>query len=190
MQAKNMQTPDPTRRTLLRAGLAIAALPGIAAHSLGSAPVRDGTSTSSDDLPDGKTGMGNDQSDSTPTPSKTESEGAMQIQYLEIVTKDVNAVCATYAKLHGVTFGDGDPRLGGARTAALPDGGLLGVRAPMHEAEEQVVRPYLLVDDIESAVAAAVESGAEIAHPPMKLPGHGTFAIFIQGGINHGLWQV
>ena len=27
------------------------------------------------------------------------------------------------------------------------------------------------------------------AHPPMELPDHGTFAIFIQGGIHHGLWQ-
>ena len=116
--------------------------------------------------------------------------GLMQVHYLEIVTKDLDAVCATYAKLHGVTFGDGDAGLGGARTAPLPGGGMLGVRAPMHETEEPVVRPYLLVDDIAAAAAAAVEQGAEIAHPPMELPGHGTFAIFIQGGIHHGLWQV
>ena len=60
----------------------------------------------------------------------------------------------------------------------------------MHEAEEPVVRPYLLVDDIDAAAAAAVESGGEIAHPPMEIPGHGKFAIYIQGGIHHGLWQV
>ena len=60
---------------------------------------------------------------------------------------------------------------------------------PMHETEEAVVRPYLLVDDIEAAATAAVEQGGEIAHPPMELPGHGTFAIFIQGGVHHGLWQ-
>ena len=81
----------------------------------------------------------------------------MQIHYLEIVTKDVDAVCATYAKLHGVTFGDGDAGLGGARTAPLPGGSMLGVRAPTHETEEPVARPYLLVDDIEAAAAAAVE---------------------------------
>jgi predicted enzyme related to lactoylglutathione lyase len=114
----------------------------------------------------------------------------MQIKYLEIVTKDVDAVCATYARLHKVTFGKADAALGGARTAALPDGGMLGVRAPMRETEDPVVRPYLLVDDIESAVKAVVDSGAEIAHPPLNIPGHGTFAIFIQGGIQHGLWQV
>jgi hypothetical protein len=114
----------------------------------------------------------------------------MQIHYLEIVTKDVDAVCATCARLHGVAFGDGDAALGGARTASLHGGGMLGVRAPLHETEEPVVRPYLLVDDIEAAIAAAVEQGGEIAHPPMELPGHGTFAIYIQGGIHHGLWQI
>jgi predicted enzyme related to lactoylglutathione lyase len=113
----------------------------------------------------------------------------MQLRYLEIVTNHVDAVCATYAQLHGVEFGDADPGLGNARTAALPSSGMLGVRAPMHEAEEPVVRPYLLVDDIEAAVAAAVQHGGEIAHPPLEIPGHGTFAIFIQGGIHHGLWQ-
>ena len=92
-------------------------------------------------------------------------------------------------ELHGVTFSAGDAGLGNARTAALPDGGMLGVRAPMNETEEPVVRPYLLVDDIAAATTAAVEQGAEIAHPPMEIPGHGAFAIFIQGGIHHGLWQ-
>jgi hypothetical protein len=34
-----------------------------------------------------------------------------------------------------------------------------------------------------------VNSGAEIAHPPMEIPGHGKFAIYVQGGVHHGLWQ-
>ena len=113
----------------------------------------------------------------------------MRVYYLEIVTKDVDAVCATYAQMHGVTFGDREAGLGEARTAPLPGGGMLGVRAPMHEAEMPVVRSYLLVNDIEAAVAAAVAQGGEIAHPPLELPGYGTFAIFIQGGVHHGLWQ-
>ena len=58
------------------------------------------------------------------------------------------------------------------------------------EAEESVVRPYVLVDDIEAATKAAEEAGAEIAHPPMEIPGHGKFAIFIQGAIHHALWQL
>jgi predicted enzyme related to lactoylglutathione lyase len=114
----------------------------------------------------------------------------MQIHYLEIVTNEIDAVCASYAHLHGVSFSDPEAGLGGARTAALANGGLLGVRAPMHEAEEPVVRPYLLVDNIDAAAAAAAAAGGEIAHPPMEIPGHGKFAIFIQGGVQHGLWQV
>ncbi len=117
-------------------------------------------------------------------------EGAMQVQYLEIVTPDVDATCATYARLHGVSFSEPQAGLGNARTAPLPGGGLIGVRAPMSEAEEPVVRPYVLVEDIDAAAKAAQEAGGEIAHPPMEIPGHGKFAIFIQGGIHHGLWQV
>ncbi len=113
----------------------------------------------------------------------------MQVHYLEIVTPEVDSVCETYAHLHGVTFSEPEAGLGNARTVSLLDGGKIGVRAPMHEAEAPIVRPYLLVDDIEAAAKSAIESGCEIAHPPMELPGHGTFAIFIQGGIHHGIWQ-
>ena len=113
----------------------------------------------------------------------------MQVHYLEIVTEEIDAVCAAHTTAHGVDFGEPDPGLGGARTAALPGGSLVGVRAPMSEAEDPVVRPYWLVDDIEEAVSAVVGAGAELAHPPMEIPGHGTFAIYVQGGIQHGLWQ-
>ncbi len=114
----------------------------------------------------------------------------MQIHYLEIVTQEVDATCATYEHLHSVTFSEVNPGLGNARTAALANGGMIGVRAPMHDSEQPVVRPYFLVDDIEAAAQAAVEAGADMAHPPMEIPGYGKFAIYIQGGIHYGLWQV
>lgn len=114
----------------------------------------------------------------------------MQVHYLEIVTPEVDATCAAYEALHGVSFSQPEPALGGARTAAWSEGGLLGVRAPMHEAETPVVRPYVLVSDIEVAVEKAVAAGGEIAHPPLEIPGRGTFAIYIQGGVHHGLWQI
>jgi predicted enzyme related to lactoylglutathione lyase len=114
----------------------------------------------------------------------------MKIQYLEIVTKEVDAVCAAYASTHKVQFGEPDAGLGNARTATLVDGGLVGVRAPLRETEEPVVRPYWLVDDIAAAVAAAVQAGGVLAVPPMEIPGHGTFAIYLQGGNDHGLWQL
>lgn len=114
----------------------------------------------------------------------------MKIHYLEIVTRDVDAVCAGYTAANGAQFGEPDAGLGNARTAALPGGGLLGVRAPLRDSEEPVVRPYWLVDDIEAAVAAAVKAGGVVAHPPMAIPGHGTFAIYFLGGNQHGLWQL
>src|SRR5688572_6172229 len=117
-------------------------------------------------------------------------ENVMQIYYLEIVTRDVDTVCTAYAAANGLEFGDADAALGNARTAALSGGGLVGVRAPLRESEEPVVRPYWLVDDIEAAVAAAVDAGGELAHPPMEIPGHGTFAIYILGGVDHGVWQL
>jgi uncharacterized protein len=114
----------------------------------------------------------------------------MQVHYLEIVTQEVDATCEAYSKLHGVTFGEGDPGLGNARTASLANGGTIGVRAPMSDSEEPVVRPYLLVEDIDLAVAAVEKSDGEIALPPMEVPGYGKFAIYIQGGIQHGLWEI
>ncbi len=121
---------------------------------------------------------------------ESEAEEAMQVHYLEIVTPDVKATCDALEKLHGVSFSAPEAGLGNARTAALESGGMIGVRAPMHEAEEPVVRPYILVDDIEAAVEAAQAAGGEIALPPTEIPGHGKFAIYMQGGIQHGLWQL
>ena len=114
----------------------------------------------------------------------------MQIHYLEIVTPDVDASVELYAKIHDVSFSAADESLGGAHTAKLASGGTLGIRAPMRDTEMPVVRPYFLVDDIEQAVAAAAQSGAEIAMTPTEIPGRGRFAIIIQGGIESGLWQV
>jgi predicted enzyme related to lactoylglutathione lyase len=112
------------------------------------------------------------------------------VHYLEVVTTDVDAACKLYATMHGVTFGDVDQNLGGARTTRLADGGMIGVRAPMHDGEKPVTRAYVLVEDIEAAVAAAAASGAVIAVPPMEIAGHGTCAIYFQGGIEAGLWQL
>ena len=112
------------------------------------------------------------------------------MHYLEIVTQDVDAVCAAYASAHNVRFGEPDAGLGNARTAPLADGGLVGVPAPLRETEEPVVRPYWLVDDIVAALAAVIQAGGAVAVPPMDIPGHGTCAIYLQGGNDHGLWQL
>jgi len=129
-----------------------------------------------------------DQSTTDRDDPQTESN-TMQVQYLEIVTKSVNETCEVLSKSHDVEFSKPIPELGNARTALLKDGGRIGVRAPMRDTETPVVRPYILVDDIEAAVKAAEEGGAQIAIPPMNIPGQGTFSIYILGGIEHGLWQ-
>ncbi len=114
----------------------------------------------------------------------------MQVHYLEIVTPNADALCEQYTKVHGLTFSDRIANLGGARTAKLAGGGILGVRLPLRDNEAPVVRPYVLVEDIAKAVAMSEAAGAVVALPPMPLPGHGTCAIVIQGGIECGLWQL
>ena len=110
--------------------------------------------------------------------------------YLEVVTPEVDSTCDSLASTHGVVFSDPVAALGGARTATTAGGGRIGVRAPMHAAENSVVRPYMLVSDLEAAVANAVAAGAEVAVPQMPIEGEGTIAIYILGGIEHGLWQL
>ncbi|MCA9292750.1 MAG: ester cyclase [Phycisphaerales bacterium] len=117
-----------------------------------------------------------------------DEEQSMQIHYLEIVSPDVEQTCEALASAHGV-FSAPVPELGNARTAAIAGGGRIGVRGPLRESEASVVRPYVLVDDLDAAVAAAKAAGAEIALPRMEIPGQGTIAIYVLGGIEHGFWQ-
>ena len=114
----------------------------------------------------------------------------MQIYYLEIISQDVDTVCQAYEAAHSVTFSEPDEFLGGARTCTLSDDSIVGVRVPLRDDEEPVVRPYWLVDNIEQAVAKVEAAGATIAIPPMGIPGKGKFAIYILGANDHGLWQL
>lgn len=114
----------------------------------------------------------------------------MKIQYLEIVTGDVDGVIAAYSAAFDVRFSEPDAALGGARTAPLSSGGLIGVRAPLRDDEAPVVRPYWLAPDIDAAHDAAVQGGGQVAVPPLEIPGHGKFSIYHQGGNDHGLWQL
>ena len=83
-------------------------------------------------------------------------EEPLVVHYLEIVTPEVDATCEALESIRGVSFGEPIPELGNARTAPLNSGGRIGVRAPMRETEEPLVRPYLLVEDIEAALDAAL----------------------------------
>lgn len=114
----------------------------------------------------------------------------MLVHYLEIVTPEVDDVCAGYEASLKVKFGEPDPFLGGARTCIREDGSMVGVRAPMRADEAPVARPYWLVDDINIALEQVVQQGAVVAMPRMEIPGKGFFAIYILGGTDQGFWEL
>ena len=111
------------------------------------------------------------------------------VHYLEIVTDDVAAQCAALERVHGLSFGPPVADLGQARVAEAPDGSLIGVRAPLAEHEQPITRTYLEVEDIASAVADAEAAGGVIAYPPTQQGDTGTWAIYILGDLQFGLWQ-
>lgn len=113
----------------------------------------------------------------------------MAVHYVEIVSNDVEALTGLYQRTQGLSFGAADPDLGQARVATRADGSLVGIRKPLAAHEEPIVRTYFAVDDIQAAVKKAEENGALIAYGPTLQGQRGTFAIVIQGGVQHGLWQ-
>ncbi|NVB82423.1 MAG: hypothetical protein HOV81_28850 [Kofleriaceae bacterium] len=113
----------------------------------------------------------------------------MSIQYLEIVSDDVDTVAAFYERVHGLSFGAPDPDLGQARVATRADGSLVGIRKPLAAHEQPLMRTYFAVDDIQQAVKKAEAAGATVAYGPTRQGARGTFAILFQGGVQHGLWQ-
>jgi len=121
--------------------------------------------------------------------SSRERNSKMAVHYLEIVSNDVDTLTGLYERMHGLSFGPPDPDLGQARVAARPDGTLVGIRKPLAAHEQPIMRTYLAVEDIQQAVKKAEDSGATIAYPPTRQGQRGTFAIVIQGDVQHGLWQ-
>lgn len=109
--------------------------------------------------------------------------------YLEIVTPELDKTCKLYGALWDVQFSDPIADLGNARTAKRPDGTLIGIRAPMAEHEEPIVRTYVAVPDVQAAAKAAESQGALIAYAPTKQGDYGTFCIVIHDGLQLGLWQ-
>lgn len=113
----------------------------------------------------------------------------MSVHYLEIVSQDVDSQCAALEQVHGLSFGSAVADLGNARVAEAPDGTLIGVRAPLAEHEQPIVRNYLEVEDIAQTVQDAEAAGAVIAYPPTQQGDTGTWAIYILGEVQIGLWQ-
>ena len=173
--------PKLTRRNVLRSGIALAIPPAMMTLIIGCN--QSATDTT-------KQAESNEMLDSESQESNPLEGGEpMKIQYLEIVTPEVDGLCRQYSTIYDITFSEPDANFGGARTANLNGGGFIGIRGPLRDTETPVVRPYVLVDDIKVAVESAAEAGAEIAMPPMEIPEHGMFAIVIHGGIECGFWQ-
>jgi|GEM_PF-3981281 len=97
-----------TRRNILRVGLASLALPGTTIVNLACKPDQDKRASNTEGYPPDQSNM-HDQND--------DMGNTMKIQYLEIVTPDVDAACALYSQMYSVVFGKADQNLGGARTA-------------------------------------------------------------------------
>lgn len=121
--------------------------------------------------------------------AQPEKDSRMAVHYLEIVSNDVDALVDLYQRVHGLSFGPPDLDLGQARVATRADGALVGIRKPLAAHEQPIIRTYLAVEDIRQAVKNAEASGAIVAYPPTRQGARGTFAIVIQGDIQHGLWQ-
>jgi hypothetical protein len=113
----------------------------------------------------------------------------MAVQYLEIVSNDVDALAELYQRMHDLSFAPPEADLGEARVATQADGTLIGIRKPLAAHERPIMRTYVAVEDIQRAVKKAEEAGATIAYPPTRQGNQGTFAIVIQGEVEHGLWQ-
>ena len=169
------------RRDALRTGIALGIPPGILTLTAGC-----DQSIAASPQQTESSGQVNDENRKSNPPMPGEP---MKIQYLEIVTPEVDALCQQYSTIYSITFSKPDPKFGGARTAKLNGGGLIGIRGPLRDTETPVVRPYVLVDDIEKAVDAAAAAGAEVAMSPTEIPDRGSFAIVIHGGIECGFWQ-
>lgn len=113
----------------------------------------------------------------------------MAVHYLEIVSNDADTLTELYQRIYGLSFGPPDADLGQARVATQADGALVGIRKPLGAHEQPIMRAYVAVENIQRALKEAEESGAVIAYPPTRQGDQGTFAILIQGDLEHGLWQ-
>lgn len=113
----------------------------------------------------------------------------MKVHYVEIVSEAADEQRTVLEQVHGISFGPEVADLGNARVAERADGTLVGVRAPLAEHEQPIVRMYFEVDDIAGAIKNAEAAGAMIAYPPTRQGETGTWAIYMVDGIQYGLWQ-
>jgi hypothetical protein len=123
------------------------------------------------------------------SPPSAREPAPSKVHYLEFVCRDVDVQCEALARTHHVTFGPEIPDLGRARVARAAGGILIGVRAPLATHEQPTIRTYFEVANIADAVASAESAGAIVAYPPTQQGETGTWAIYVLGELQIGLWQ-
>jgi len=111
-----------------------------------------------------------------------------EIAHIEFPADDVERAKRFYAALAGWEFGEmeGFPDYWFFRSSDASGGGL-GKR---NESVSSVIRVYITVDNLETAVAAAEANGGSVMTPPSDVPGQGRFAAVRDSEGNEiGLWE-
>jgi predicted enzyme related to lactoylglutathione lyase len=111
-----------------------------------------------------------------------------EITHIEFPADDPERAKRFYSAVAGWEFGemDGFPDYWLFRSSEGSGGGL-GKRG---ESVGNVVRVYITVDKLETAVAAAEANGGSVIEPPADVPGQGRYAVVRDPeGSEIGLWE-
>lgn len=111
-----------------------------------------------------------------------------EITHVELPADDVERAKRFYSAVAGWEFGEmeGFPDYWLFRSSKASGGGL-GKRG---ESVGDVIRVYITVDKLETAVAAAEANGGSVITPPSDVPGQGRFAAVRDSEGNEiGLWE-
>jgi predicted enzyme related to lactoylglutathione lyase len=111
-----------------------------------------------------------------------------EMTHIEFPADDVERAKRFYSAVAGWEFGEmeGFPNYWFFQTSEAAGGGL-GKRG---DSVGNVVRVYINVDSLETAVAAAEANGGSVLTPPTDVPGQGRFAAVTDSEGNEiGLWE-
>lgn len=111
-----------------------------------------------------------------------------EITHIEFPADDAERAKRFYSAVAGWEFSEmeGFPNYWLFRTTDTSGGGL-GTRG---ESVSDVIRVYINVDKLETAVAAAEANGGSVITPPSDVPGQGRYAAIRDSEGNEvGLWE-
>jgi hypothetical protein len=113
---------------------------------------------------------------------------AGDVSHIEFPADDIERAKRFYTAVAGWEFGSDEMFPGYFMFRTGPEsGGGLGKRG---ESVGSVIRVYINVESLETAVAAAEQNGGRVLTPPTDVPGQGRFAAVNDSEGNEiGLWQ-